>query len=79
MTFVTSYFDPSMNSGQRFAQYDLEPGSPPQGGFDLEPRADQVRAFVDSQQAEMSIGGKICRAVRYDETIAIVAYFHLEF
>jgi len=38
MTFVASYFDPSMYSGRRFAQYDPQAGPFSQNGFDLEPR-----------------------------------------
>jgi len=59
MTFVASYFDPSMYSGRRFALYDPQAGPFSQNGFDLEPRTIADLAGSEDIQSA-AFGGGIC-------------------
>ena len=70
MTFSASCFD--------FAQHDLQPGSLSQSGFHFQARADQVCAFADSEQAEVSARGEVCGAIRHLKADTVIADFEFD-
>ena len=71
MTFSASCFD--------FAQHDPQPGPLSQSGFHFQARADQVCAFADSEQAEMSARGEVCGAIRHLKADTVIADFEFAF